>query len=213
MLFRLNAEILDFFKLLAQFVEFFAVKAEEFAGNFFHTEGIFKIVQRGVLRICRTVCNKTAELRNCSMARLVLPNEIRIPLCRGHVLGSLQFAVLKLHLIIEAHEGQPPFRFAFGIKSDKCSICVGVLNQFFCIASLCAPGIFDISGFLQLYRHDNNALFIRRLVIAYMDGAFNVRGKICEFLSELIRRYNADIGEYFPDQVNIAVDVVRILQY
>ena len=147
------------------------------------------------------------------MARFIFAYQIRIPLCRSQILCCFQMSVFDFHFIIETNKRQSPFRLTFRIESNERSICIRIFNQLFGIASLRTSGIFNISYVLQLYRHNDDILFIRCFIIAHMNRTFNMRRKIRKFLSKLVRRYYADLGENFSNQVNIVLRIIRASQY
>ena len=148
MLFCFNAEIFIFFQLFTQLMEFLAIQFEKLICNLFNTERIFKIIQCRMFRICHTINNESFKSTDCCMARLIFTYQIGISLCRSQIFCCFQTSVFDFHFIIETNKRQPPFWLTFCIESDKCSICIGVFNQLFGIATLSASGIFNISCIL-----------------------------------------------------------------
>ena len=174
MLFCFNAEIFIFFQLFTQLMEFLAIQFEKLICNLFNTERIFKIIQCRMFRICHTVNDKSFKSADRCMARLIFTHKIRISLCRSQIFCCLQTSILDFHFIIKTNKRQSPFRLTFRIEGYERSICIGVFNQFFCIATLSASGIFNISCILQLHCHNDNILFIWCFIIAHMNRTFNM---------------------------------------
>ena len=174
MLLCFNTEIFVFFQLFTQLMEFFTIQLEKLICNLFNTERIFQIIQCRMFRICHTINDKSFKSTDCCMAWFIFTYQIGISLCRSQVFRGFQTSVFDLHFIIETNKRQSPFWLAFCIESNKRSICIGVFNQLFGIATLSASGIFNISCILQLHCHNDDILFVWRFIISHMNGTFNM---------------------------------------
>ena len=172
-------------QVFLQLIELLTVKLEEFLGNLFDAECLFQLIERG---IGVPVENELPETVNSSVRGFVLTNQERITLSGGKILRSLELALLNLHFVIQADEGQTPLRLTFCIECNDSCIAVAALNQLFGIATLGASGTFDIAFLFQLHREDSNLLALGGCVVAYMSLACNMGREVRKLLPEVIGR-------------------------
>ena len=154
MLFSFNTEVLNRFKLFTQLVEFLTIQIEKLICYFFHTKCFFQIIQRRMLRICSAVSDETLKTADCRMARLISTNKIGISFCWSNILSSFQSSILDFHFIIETNQRKPPFGLTFGIKGNKSSIGITILDQLFGIASLefsTYPAFFNCTAIMMIF--------------------------------------------------------------
>ncbi len=103
MLLSFNTEIFNGFKLFSQLVKLLTIKVEELISNLFNTERLFQVIQSRMFWIYDVICDKALKPAYRCMARLILPDQIRIAFGRSKVFRCLQAAILNLHLIIKTN--------------------------------------------------------------------------------------------------------------